>query len=145
MNGLYVKLRNRGLSFIDPEAATKNLLVKWVIKTFDDDKSHICLLIQFGPRIAHPYVKNKWSHGVGWMFQNHHLPTHGSYVWNKIRKAWKNILEHVSILPPQDMYQVMTCTFGGTWIFKGLDLDSQEIEQHNYIGMDIVKLKPMRF
>jgi hypothetical protein len=45
---------------------------------------------------------------VGWMFQNHHLSAHGSGIWKKIREAWKNILEHVSILPPQDMCQVMS-------------------------------------
>ena len=40
------KLKNGSLSLIDPEAATKSLLVIWVIRAFEGGKSNMSFLIQ---------------------------------------------------------------------------------------------------
>lgn len=40
------KLKNGGLSLIDPEAVTKGLMVIWVIKAYEGGKSNMNFLIQ---------------------------------------------------------------------------------------------------
>lgn len=45
-NNCCLKLKHEGLNLIDLEAATKSLLVKWVIKAIEGDKSNRHLLIQ---------------------------------------------------------------------------------------------------
>lgn len=48
-----------------------------------------------------------WNNGMEWMFSNHHLTSCGSYMWKQIWEVCKSVLEHVVVLPPQDMYQVL--------------------------------------
>lgn len=42
-----------------------------------------------------------------WMFLRRHLPSLGSPSWKRIGEAWRNINEHVLILPPTYCYQVL--------------------------------------
>lgn len=71
-----MKLKHGGLNLIDLVAATKSLLVKWVIKAFEVGKSNLHLLIQIRSGNSRPNMKTK-ELGVGWMFLQHHMLTFG--------------------------------------------------------------------
>lgn len=51
--------------------------------------------------------ENKWIIDAGWMFLPHYLTAQGSNVWKRIVEAWESMLEHIIILPPHNIYQVL--------------------------------------
>lgn len=97
----YAKLKYGGLNLIGPKAATRGILVKWVIMAFEGGKSKIHVLIQYRLENAQPDRKSKWGKGMGWMFLNHHLPIERSKIRKRIGEAWKSMLKHVVIMPPK--------------------------------------------
>lgn len=40
-------VKQRGFNLIDPEVATKSLLVKWIVKAFEGGKTNLHILIQY--------------------------------------------------------------------------------------------------
>lgn len=38
-------VKHGGLNLIDPKAATKNLLVKWIVKAFEGGKTHLHIFV----------------------------------------------------------------------------------------------------
>lgn len=73
------------------------------------------------------------------MFIPHHLPIQRSNIWRKVGEAWKNMLKHMTISPPQDKFQVLNTLIWWNSQIQGIDYGSTGIEQPNLIEMGLAK------
>lgn len=114
------KLKVRGLNLINLEVVTRNLIAKSTLKVFEGGLSCMQLLIQFRLRNAKPNRKKKWSNGVEWVFLLHYLTTQGFNIWKRIMEAWEIMLEHIKILPLQDIFKFLNTHIWWNPSIKGI-------------------------
>lgn len=76
-------------------------------QSFDGATVNLCLLIQSRLKSVRPCRGNKCSWDLMWMFFEHDILALGFQVWEKVGEARKSMLEGVTILPPNNHYQVL--------------------------------------
>ena len=73
---------------------------KWLVKACEPGKSNLLTFLRYRISFYKPTKDGSWSPNMTWFMSPSHTSAPGSKVWNRARRAWKKLCQHVQWIKP---------------------------------------------
>lgn len=97
-----------GLNLVDPEEALHALAVKWILKAMLPGGSNLQFLLRYRFLQIRPQACGGWPEMAQWTFLRKFKAARGFRAWDRILRAWRLLVKHISATPPRNRDEILT-------------------------------------
>jgi hypothetical protein len=106
-----LKQKEGGLNMVNPKHALTALICKWIVYACKPSVSNFKILLRCRLMSLQPYTQGKWGCSFEWFTMKNHKASTRSKVWNRITKAWKELVSDVSMSSPSCYEEWLSSSF----------------------------------
>ena len=106
------KLREGGLSLIDPHVALNCLMGKWLIKACEPGDSNLLTFLRYRLSRYKPEKVGNWTSDATWFMSHTHKSAPGSKIWNRAGSAWRKLCKSAIWIKPTSYEEISN---SGLW------------------------------